>query len=139
LAEALPRMLAPLRLNYTIMPGLYQGLAGLAFVLADHARLTGEEASRQAAIRNARGLFKYAVPHPTGVRYLGDQLLRYSGELWSGSAGVMLALTHVLAPRSDGLFAIDALDALDGASWHADRPDPETAATAGLVAVRGAD
>lgn len=139
LAEALPRMLAPLHLNYTIMPGLYQGLAGLAFVLADHARLTGDEVSRQAAIRNARGLFKYAVPHPIGVRYLGDQLLRFSGELWSGSAGVLLALTQVLTPRSDGLFAIDALDNLDNldaAAWRVDRPDPETAATAGRVAVR---
>jgi hypothetical protein len=121
LAEALPRLLASLHLTYTALPGLYRGLAGLAFALADHARLTGDETSRQAAMRDAAGLFKFAVPHSTGVRYLGDQLLRYSAELWSGSAGVLLALTQVLTPRSDGLFAVDAVaDPSWAATWPGD-------------------
>jgi hypothetical protein len=114
LAEAMPRLLAPLNITYTIMPGLFQGLAGYSFTLADHAALTGEEATRQASLRLARSLFKYAVPHPTGVRFLGDQLLRYSAELWSGSAGVLLALSHVLDPRPDGLFTVDELIAQCG-------------------------
>ncbi|WP_432838231.1 class III lanthionine synthetase LanKC [Dactylosporangium sp. CA-092794] len=120
LAEALPRLLAPLRLSYTIMPGLFQGLAGFAFTLADHAALAHDEADRQSAIRSARRLFKFAVPHPTGVRFLGDHLLRFSAELWSGSAGIMLALSQVLAPRPDALFTVDTLiDDSRSARWLA--------------------
>jgi lantibiotic modifying enzyme len=109
LAAELPRLLAPLRLTYTALSGLFQGLSGYAFTLADHAAATDDETSRRAAVRVARGLFKYSVPHRTGVRFLGDKLMRYSAELWSGSAGVLLALAHVLDPRPDALFTVDAL------------------------------
>ncbi|MEV7677859.1 class III lanthionine synthetase LanKC [Streptomyces sp. NPDC088341] len=103
LAEALPRLLAALRSGAPAMSGLQQGLAGLGFALADHAVLTGDEPSRQEAIRIARGLYKFAVPHPTGVRFLGDRLLRFSADLWSGSAGVLLFLTQLLDPRPGAL------------------------------------
>ncbi|GIJ47866.1 serine/threonine protein kinase [Virgisporangium aliadipatigenens] len=106
LTAAMPRLLAPLRLRYTWMPGLFQGLAGYGFALADHAMLTGSP--RADAVRVATGLFKYAVPHPTGIRYLGDRLMRFSADLWSGSAGVLLALEHVLNPSADALFTVDA-------------------------------
>ncbi len=109
LAEAVPRLLPPLRTLYTIMPGLYQGLSGLVFALSEHAALAGDQASAAAAQRGARALFKYAIPHASGVRFLGDQLLRYSSELWSGSAGVLLTLTQVLDPARDPLFTVDAL------------------------------
>jgi hypothetical protein len=119
LAEALPRLLAPLHLGYTVMSGLFSGTAGYAFTLADHAAVTGDEASRQASLRAARRLFKYAVSHRTGMRYLGDQLLRFSAELWSGSAGVLLALAHVLDPRADALFTVDALvDERRSTAWQ---------------------
>lgn len=109
LAEALPRLLAPLRTTFTAQPGLYPGLAGMGFALADHAEVTGDASSRHAALRVARGLFKFAVPHSTGVRFLGDQLLRYSADLYSGSAGVLLFLDQLLDPRPDPLFTVDAL------------------------------
>jgi len=109
LAQALPRLAAALRLTYTVMSGLCQGYGGLVFALADHAALTGDETIRQWSLRGARSVFKYAVPHRTGVRFLGDQMLRYSAELWSGSAGMLLALDHVLDPRPDALFTVDAL------------------------------
>jgi hypothetical protein len=109
LAEAMPRLLAPLELKYAIMSGLFQGLAGHVFTLADRALLTGDESGRRASLDMARGLFKYAVPHPTGIRLLGHQALRYSADLWSGSAGVLLALSHALDPRPDALFTVDAL------------------------------
>ncbi|MEU7908837.1 class III lanthionine synthetase LanKC [Actinoplanes sp. NPDC049118] len=109
LAAALPRLLEPVRLTYTAFPGLLQGMAGFAFTLADHALLTGDDSARAAALRSARALFKYVVPHETGVRILGDQALRFSAELWSGSAGVLLGLTHTLDPRPDALFTVDEL------------------------------
>jgi len=108
LAETMPRLLAPLKLRYAIMSGLFQGLAGHAFTLADRSLLTGDESCRRASLDMACGLFKYAVPHPTGMRLLGHQTLRYSADLWSGSAGVLLALCHTLDPRPDALFTVDA-------------------------------
>ncbi|BBA95848.1 putative membrane translocator [Actinacidiphila reveromycinica] len=109
LAQALPRLLASTRTTYTAMSGLFQGLAGLGFALAEQARLTGERSARADAVRGARGLFKFAVPHPTGVRFLGDQLMRFSADLWSGSAGILLFLTQLLDPAPDPLFTVDAL------------------------------
>ena len=108
LAAAMPRLLAPVTGTYTVMPALYPGLAGFAFTLADHAQLAGDPTTRRSALRVARGLFKYALPHATGVRFLGEGLLRYSADLWSGSAGILLALTQVLDPRPGTLFTVDA-------------------------------
>ncbi|WP_329128551.1 class III lanthionine synthetase LanKC [Streptomyces sp. NBC_01476] len=111
LSAAMPALLATLNTRFTVMSGLYQGLSGLGLVLAEHGRLCDDDTSRQAAFDVARGLFKHAVPHSTGVRFAGDQLLRYSGELWSGSAGVLLFLTQLLQPRPDPFFTVDALAA----------------------------
>ena len=107
LAAAMPRLLTQLQVPFTVMPSLFPGAAGLGFALADHAMLTGDQAVRAAAVRMGRRLFKYAIPHPTGVRYPGDQLQRLSADLWSGSAGVLLFLTHLLDPRPDRLFTVD--------------------------------
>lgn len=109
LTDALPRLLTSMRTTYTVMPGLMQGLSGLGLGLAEHARLTGDSDGRDAAIRAGRGLFKFAVPHPTGIRFLGDQLMRFSADLWSGSAGVLLFLSQLLDPAPDPLFTVDAL------------------------------
>ncbi|KIF67051.1 hypothetical protein HY68_35385 [Streptomyces sp. AcH 505] len=111
LAGATPRLLKALTTNYTGMSGLCQGLSGLALTLAEHAELTGSQESRRLAIDAAAGLFAHAVPHPTGVRFLGDQMLRMSADLWSGSAGVLLALDEVLSPAPDPLFTVDAVAA----------------------------
>lgn len=113
LASSLPRLLAPLHGAFTVHPALFNGAAGFAYVLADCARRTGREDHRQAALRAARRLFKHAIPGATGVRFLGDQLERYSAELWSGSAGIVLALTHVLSPQPDALFTVDRLAVAD--------------------------
>ncbi|MFD6421092.1 lanthionine synthetase LanC family protein [Streptomyces sp. NPDC060198] len=109
LAAAMPRLLPVMDVTYTVMPGLFQGLSGLGFALADHAAVTGSTESRAAAVRTARKLFGYAVPHATGTRFPGDQLLRLSADLWSGSAGVLLFLTELLTPRPDALFTVDSL------------------------------
>ncbi|MFC6085874.1 class III lanthionine synthetase LanKC [Sphaerisporangium aureirubrum] len=107
IAAALPRVLADTAKTYCGVPGLYPGLAGLAFALADHAEITGDAACAHAALDAARGLVKYAVPDGHGVRFLGDGSLRFSAELWSGGAGVLLALHRVLHGAS-GHFLLDA-------------------------------
>lgn len=109
LAEATPRMLNQLDARFTVFSGLCQGMSGLAFVLAEHARLTGDDASRARAIDVADGLVKYSIPHETGIRFLGDQNQRFSAELWGGSAGILLSLSQILEPRPDPFFTLDAL------------------------------
>ncbi|MGV9385479.1 class III lanthionine synthetase LanKC [Nonomuraea sp. NPDC003707] len=96
ITTALPRVLSDVRKNCCAFPGLYCGLAGLAFALADHAELMDDPRSADAALDVATGLVKYAVGGRRGVRFLGEGSLRFSGELWSGGAGVLLALHRVL-------------------------------------------
>lgn len=107
LTAAMPRLLTQLQVPYAVMPALYAGMAGLGFALADRALLTGHQEERAAALHVGRAMFRYAIPHPTGVRFSGDQLLRLSADLWSGSAGVLLFLTQLLDPRPDTFFTVD--------------------------------
>ncbi|WP_107481309.1 class III lanthionine synthetase LanKC [Streptomyces malaysiense] len=98
-----------LRTRYTVMPGLYQGLAGLGFALTDLAAVSGDAEHREHALDTAAALFKYAVPGAGGVRFLGDGLQRFSADLWSGSAGILLFLHELLHPGRDRLFSLDRL------------------------------
>ncbi|MFJ9631676.1 class III lanthionine synthetase LanKC [Streptomyces sp. NPDC101175] len=86
--------------------GLYQGLAGLAWFLADRADTDGGADARAAAVRAATGLLKYAVPHTRGVRFLGSGAQRFSADLSSGAAGVLLALRRVLHGPGDEVFTL---------------------------------
>ncbi|GAA3507086.1 class III lanthionine synthetase LanKC [Streptomyces showdoensis] len=97
-AEALPRLVAGIRVSCaTKEAGLYRGLAGLVWFLAGHAELTGTDAAREDAVRAATGLLKYAVPYRRGVRFLGAGSQRFTADLSSGGAGVLLALHRLLA------------------------------------------
>ena len=107
LAAALPLMLADITKTCTIQAGLYNGLAGLAFALAEHSEWAGEPSHGEDAVRVATGLAKYAVPHGDGVRFLGDGAMRFSAELWSGGAGILLGLHRVLYGSADHFFTID--------------------------------
>ncbi|MFI8499593.1 class III lanthionine synthetase LanKC [Streptomyces sp. NPDC085524] len=96
-AAALPRLVAGVRVSVaTKEAGLYRGLAGLAWFLAGHAELTGTDAAREDAVRAATGLVKYAVPYRRGVRFLGAGSQRFTADLASGGAGVLLALHRLL-------------------------------------------
>lgn len=120
LQAAEPTLLPRLRTRYTIMPGLYQGLSGLGFVLADYAAVTDSAAHRGHALETATALFKYAVPGEQGVRFLGDKLQRFSADLWSGGSGILLFLHEVLNPGRDRLFSLDRLCADGFAPTYSD-------------------
>lgn len=55
------------------------------------------------------GLFCHAVSGGTGAHFHGEYLMRFSTELWSGSAGVLLALTRLLDDTQDAFFTLDGL------------------------------
>ncbi|MEU9161445.1 class III lanthionine synthetase LanKC [Streptomyces sp. NPDC048424] len=97
-AAALPRLVAGIRVSCaTKEAGLYRGLAGLSWFLTEHAELTGTDAAREDAVRAATGLLKYAVPYRRGVRFLGAGSQRFTADVSSGGAGVLLALHRLLA------------------------------------------
>lgn len=107
LAAALPLLIAGTSVSIcTKEAGLYEGLAGLVWTLTEHADAAGDAAAHGAAVRAATGLVKYAIPHTSGVRFLGSQAMRFSADLSSGAAGVLLALHRVLDGPGDDLFTI---------------------------------
>ncbi|MEO3749536.1 class III lanthionine synthetase LanKC [Streptomyces sp. B6B3] len=93
----------------TFYAGLYEGQSGLVLTLSEHASLTDTPASQAEAVRAARALFCHAVSDEAGVRFHGEFHMRFSTDLWSGSAGVLLALTRLLDDTPDAFFTLDGL------------------------------
>lgn len=81
--------------RFAVLPGLFSGMAGLAVTMADAGTRLGRPELVDAALTSARGLFRYAIPGEDGVRWLGEPGQRFSADLWSGSAGILLALCHL--------------------------------------------
>lgn len=106
-AEVQARCLQACASRFTALPGLFPGLAGLAMTLADVGRRLGRPDLGAVAVTSARGLFRYAVPRPDGLAWLGDPGQRFSADLWSGSAGVLLAVRQLIDPAPDPLFTLD--------------------------------
>jgi hypothetical protein len=132
LAAALPRVFGYADQQLTVEPGLYLGLAGLGFAHAEHADLAGagQPVRRERALRAAAGLFKYAVPGPAGrVRFLGTAGLRFSCELFSGTAGILLALDRILHGSRGQFFTLPD----PAAATSRSRPAPDPASTAALT------
>jgi hypothetical protein len=109
LLAVIPRVRRDVNKHQAVVAGLYCGLAGLGFALAEYADLTGDGQAMGESLRIGTALFKYAVPGPAGVRFHGDRTYRFSADLWSGSAGVLLFLDRLLSDRRDALFTFDAV------------------------------
>ena len=75
------------RCSYYVQPGLFMGRAGLLLA----APVLGEETDDLV-----RGLGWHAMPYEGGLAFPGNQLLRLSMDLATGSAGVLLALGAAL-------------------------------------------
>ncbi|MDN3354126.1 class III lanthionine synthetase LanKC [Actinomadura sp. DC4] len=95
-SDALERCLRACAVRFAVFPGLFPGVAGLAVTLAGAGRRLGRPELVDAAFTSARGLFRYAIPREDGVGWLGEPGQRLSADLWSGSAGILLALRYLL-------------------------------------------
>jgi hypothetical protein len=103
-ADVLERCLKACTIRFAVFPGLFPGLAGLAVTLADAGRRLKRPELVDTAITSALGLFRHAIPHAGGVAWLGEPGQRLSADLWSGSAGILLALRHLtLSNREEPL------------------------------------
>lgn len=94
--EVLSRCLDACTARFTVFPGLFAGLAGLVTTLADAGKRLDRPDLVDTALTSARGLFRYAVPHGSGAGWLGEPGQRISTDLWSGGAGVLIALRLLL-------------------------------------------
>lgn len=110
-ADALERALYSCQIRFTAYPGLFPGLAGLALVLSEAGQRLGRSELSAAALRSAQGLVRYAIPHAGGIGWLGEPGQRLSAELWSGSAGVLLALHRVLSAQTSAIVAAEQVGA----------------------------
>ncbi|GLF97911.1 class III lanthionine synthetase LanKC [Streptomyces yaizuensis] len=80
-----------LRSSFYIQPGLFRGIAGLVLQLARTP--LGDRSERERAIRRHCDLLgTEATPYAGGLAFPGEQLMRRSMDLVTGTAGVLLAL-----------------------------------------------
>ncbi|GII01395.1 class III lanthionine synthetase LanKC [Planobispora takensis] len=109
LADALRRSLRACSGRFAVAPALFAGQAGLGLALGQAAALLDRPDLAIREIEAGTALFKHAVPGRNGVRFLSTSLLmRFSADLWHGSAGVVLALSRILTGLPDPLFTLDA-------------------------------
>ncbi|MFE7664915.1 class III lanthionine synthetase LanKC [Streptomyces celluloflavus] len=76
--------------------GLFKGRAGLAYFLS-HAAVQQPQWQAEAE-QHLRRLTLHLAPHETGKIAHGDQLMRLSTDLATGSAGVLLAMAAFQSP-----------------------------------------
>lgn len=86
LAEARAAILPAARLRYYAQPGLFNGRAGMVLHLA-RTGAPPEQTAEQAA-----ALGWYALRYQDGIAFPGDQMMRLSMDLATGTAGCLLAL-----------------------------------------------
>ncbi|WP_350276092.1 class III lanthionine synthetase LanKC [Kribbella sp. HUAS MG21] len=102
LADARTALLRVTRCGYCVQPGLFMGRAGLITAAADAGLPTAEL---------VRGLDWHALPYAGGLAFPGNQLLRLSTDLATGSAGILLALGTALHEQPVALPFFEPLSA----------------------------
>ncbi|NUT43707.1 MAG: protein kinase/lanthionine synthetase C family protein [Thermoactinospora sp.] len=81
--------------RYFVQPGLFTGRAGMI------AALRGLQGSGDDLDRLVSGLAWHALPFMGGLAFPGNQLLRLSMDLATGTAGILLALSGASLPFLD--------------------------------------
>ncbi|MGY0062280.1 class III lanthionine synthetase LanKC [Streptomyces sp. LZ34] len=82
-------------LRYYAQPGLFNGRAGMVLHLA---RTTTPDLAPERLAAQIAGLGWYAVPYQGHLAFPGEQMMRLSMDLATGTAGCLLALGAACAP-----------------------------------------
>ena len=118
LRKEVDRLLPDVRRKYTAFPQLFHGISGLGNAVLDAYEFLGDPELLGDAERAAEAVLCSAVRRPEGIVFPGEQTLRESCDLASGSAGIVLFLDRVrhAAPglRTNRNFLLD--DLLTGAA-----------------------
>ena len=92
LGKHIEELLPDVRRKYTTFPQLFHGISGLGNVLLDAYEFLGDPELLGDAERAAEAVLCSAVRRPEGVVFPGEQTVRESCDLATGSAGVALFL-----------------------------------------------
>lgn len=117
LRKHVERLLPDVRRKYTAFPQLFHGISGIGNALLDAYEFLGDPELLGDAERAAEAVLCSAVRRPEGIVFPGEQTLRESCDLATGSAGAALFLDRIrrAAPglRTNRNFVLD--DLLSGA------------------------
>ena len=92
LGKHIEELLPDVRRKYTTFPQLFHGISGLGNALLDAYEFLGDPELLGDAERAAEAVLCSAVQRPEGVVFPGEQTVRESCDLATGSAGVALFL-----------------------------------------------
>ncbi|MGP4110372.1 class III lanthionine synthetase LanKC [Streptomyces sp. 4N509B] len=131
LRERVAELLPDVRRKYTVLPQLFHGTSGLGHALLDAYEFLGEAELLAEAERMAAAVLCTAVERPEGIVFPGEQAVRESCDLATGSAGVALFLDRLRHARPGGrsnpnfllddlLPATDSTDSTDSTDTVAD-------------------
>jgi hypothetical protein len=127
LRKQIDRLLPDVRRKYTAFPQLFHGISGIGNTLLDAYEILGDPGLLDDAERAAEAVLCNAVRRPEGIVFAGEQSLRESCDLATGSAGAALFLDRirVAAPglRTNRNFVLDDLLA-DLSSGRPSDPQP---------------
>ncbi|MFI6339014.1 class III lanthionine synthetase LanKC [Streptomyces sp. NPDC050535] len=99
LGKHVEELLPDVRRKYTTFPQLFHGISGIGNVLLDAYEFLGDPDLLGDAQRAAEAVLCSAVRRPEGVVFPGEQTVRESCDLASGSAGVALFLDRFRSTR----------------------------------------
>lgn len=113
LRARIDELLPDVRRKYTVFPQLFHGTSGLGNVLLDAYEFLGDAELLAEAERVAESVLCMAIERPEGIVFPGEQTVRESCDLASGSAGVALFLDRLRTARpggrTNGNFVLDDL------------------------------
>ena len=95
-AEAARGVELAARSTMYILPGLFNGRSGILYY---RARRAADPLSDPEVANQIRNLAWHALPYADGMAFPGNEMLRLSMDLATGTAGVLLALGSVLHDR----------------------------------------
>ncbi|MEU1351637.1 class III lanthionine synthetase LanKC [Streptomyces sp. NPDC005775] len=102
LEKARASLMPASRSAFYVQPGLFRGVAGLILQLA--RTRTGDRTDRRRVIhRHAELLSCHAMPYKGELAFPGEQLMRLSMDLATGTAGCLLALGSAFADTTASL------------------------------------
>ncbi|MGP3977042.1 class III lanthionine synthetase LanKC [Streptomyces sp. 8N114] len=99
-ARAREAILPAARMRYYAQPGLFQGRAGMLLHLSRTSTPGVTEADREAQLA---GLGWYGMAYREGLAFPGDQMMRLSMDLATGTAGCLLAAGAAAAAADTAL------------------------------------
>jgi lantibiotic modifying enzyme len=89
------RIAHDLFVKFTVVPGLFEGLAGIAELMLDMYRFTGDDAYLDRAFDMAETILWFKLERARGVAWPGRWLDRITSDYASGAAGIGLFLARL--------------------------------------------